>query len=519
MLYLTLFLRYSAADPDEGIILQGAQRILQGQVPYRDFFSFYTPLSYYWFALLLRLFGNRIEVARASLAFFGAVFALFTYVVSRRVCSYRTALLTGTVVGVVTMPYRFLVLHNWDSTFWACLAIYAGLRLVESQNTRWAFLAGSLVAITGLSEQSKGVGLFLGLVAGYLLVAWLAPKGAAVVQDGLAFAAGGAWPTLVVLAYFARQGAVTAMLQGWFWPTRHYSAANHVLYGSQNWSDKTRALLFSSGTMLSRAIKLAAVTPCFLVPVLPILAGVLLVYWTWRGYVRDAEPRRMSYYLFLTSVILGMLVSVVMVRPDIVHFMYLLPLFAVVLAWFVDGRDIPGTLYPSIRPVFATVVIGGFALMSLGWPLVALKAATQEQVTRRGSITSLQEDEVVSFIQSHALPGERILVYPYLPLYYYLTGTRSPGAYEYLQPGMSTSEQVEGMLRDLKAHPVRVVLLEPSFADKIPTSWPGTPVANIWRDPVSDYVLRHYHLCRILRSASTASFFYMARQGESCPTD
>jgi len=59
--YLCLFRRYTAMEPDEGIILEGAQRILRGQVLYRDFFSFYTPGSYYFLAGLFKLFGNSLE--------------------------------------------------------------------------------------------------------------------------------------------------------------------------------------------------------------------------------------------------------------------------------------------------------------------------------------------------------------------------------------------------------------------------------------------------------------------------
>src|ERR1700755_2144768 len=57
-LYLCLFRRATQIDLDEGIILQGAQRILDGQVLYRDFFSFFTPGSYYLLALIFRIFGN-----------------------------------------------------------------------------------------------------------------------------------------------------------------------------------------------------------------------------------------------------------------------------------------------------------------------------------------------------------------------------------------------------------------------------------------------------------------------------
>jgi len=57
-LYLCIFRRATWIDLDEGIILQGAQRILDGQVLYQDFFSFFTPGSYYLLALVFRVFGD-----------------------------------------------------------------------------------------------------------------------------------------------------------------------------------------------------------------------------------------------------------------------------------------------------------------------------------------------------------------------------------------------------------------------------------------------------------------------------
>src|SRR5437867_5153992 len=67
VLYLTPFLRFTVFNADEGITLQGAQRILNGQIPYRDFFAFYTPGSYYWDALLMRIFGSSFVVMRLML--------------------------------------------------------------------------------------------------------------------------------------------------------------------------------------------------------------------------------------------------------------------------------------------------------------------------------------------------------------------------------------------------------------------------------------------------------------------
>src|SRR5437868_10707346 len=164
--YLWFFRSYTVIEPDEGILLQGAQRILNGEVLYRDFFSFFTPGSYYLLALVFKLFGSSLLVARTVLVFFGAIYSVFTYVIARRVCSQRSSFFAAAVVLATALPYRFLVLHNWDSTLWACFALYCGLRSIEKQNWGWSFATGSFAALTFLFEQSKGAGLILGFAAG-----------------------------------------------------------------------------------------------------------------------------------------------------------------------------------------------------------------------------------------------------------------------------------------------------------------------------------------------------------------
>src|ERR1700738_3287877 len=90
--YLCIFYRYTSLEPDEGIVLTGAERILRGQVPYRDFFSFYTPGSFYLVALVFRTVGDSLAVARVSLAISGAVCSVVTYLLTRRVCRRGIAL-------------------------------------------------------------------------------------------------------------------------------------------------------------------------------------------------------------------------------------------------------------------------------------------------------------------------------------------------------------------------------------------------------------------------------------------
>lgn len=515
--YLWIFRRYTSMEPDEGIVLEGAQRILRGEVLYRDFFSYFTPGSYYFLALLFKIFGNSFLVARTALAFFGGVYSAVAYLLARRVCSRVSAVFVAALVTLTTLPYRFEVLHNWDSTLWACLAVYCAVRWLESPRWTWAFVTGSLASLTCLFEQSKGAGLVLGLGAGLLAIALLDRQRSlwkGTLSLGLAM--GMAWPFLGTVAYFGAQHSLSLMLAEWFWPLHHYTLANHVPYGYQNWSDATRHLLFGSGSLTERAITVLALSPCFLVPALPLAAVSLLVYWVVQMW-REGEPRAIAaHYVLVCSALSGLLLSVVIGRADIIHFMYLMPLFALVLGWMMDGRDIPGRLFWQVRPFFITYVLVAFLLFAAPMLLRALNARDQVQ-TRRGVVHVPARDTVIEYIQVHVAAGENILVYPYLPLYYYLTDTASPTRYEYFQPGMHTPQQAEEMLAEITAAHLPLVVFEGSFWEKIPTSWPGTPLSAIVRDPIADYIQHEYRACKILNSPDEWKFLFMVRKDLACP--
>jgi hypothetical protein len=232
---------------------------------------------------------------------------------------------------------------------------------------------------------------------------------------------------------------------------------------------------------------------------------------------RQAESRAVAaHYVLVCSALSGLLLSVVIGRADIIHFMYLTPLFALVLGWMIDGRDIPGRLFRQIKPLFIFYTAVAFLMFAAPMLLRALNAREQIQ-TRRGVVHVPARDTVIEYTQAQVAAGEKILVYPYLPLYYYLTDTSAPTRYEYFQPGMHTPQQAEEMLAEITAARVSVVLFESSFWEKIPTSWPGTPLRAIVRDPIADYIQHEYRACKILNSPDEWKFLFMVRRDLACP--
>jgi hypothetical protein len=196
--------------------------------------------------------------------------------------------------------------------------------------------------------------------------------------------------------------------------------------------------------------------------------------------------------------------------------MYLAPLLYLVLAWIVGSIDFSGRFLTPLRPLLIAYLALAFGLMSLSVLTTATGARTRIE-TRRGVIRTHQRNTVIEQVQAHTAPGEKILVYPYLPLYYYLTATRSPSRYDYFQPGMNTPEQAQEIIGSLKSQNVPIVLFEPWFPEKFASSWPGTPWSAIAHDPVADGIVTDYRLCRILSSPAGWQFDFMLQKRLKCP--
>ena len=149
---------------DEGALGQSADRLLQGELPHRDFDELYTGGLTYLNAAAFRLFGTTLFTMRLVLfaVFLAWVPAVF-YIASRLA---RPAAAAGvTLLCVVwTLPNYPAPLPSWYNLFLAVFGIAALFRWVEDRRPRW--LVGAGIA-GGLSLLVKVIGLYF--VAGALL--------------------------------------------------------------------------------------------------------------------------------------------------------------------------------------------------------------------------------------------------------------------------------------------------------------------------------------------------------------
>ncbi len=155
---VAFFITHGITFYDEGYILYGAERILRGQVPYRDFHFAYTPLSLYVTALSFKIFGTRVLAGRILMVvinFLGAYFIylllkpfvkhiIFTYLV---ICAY---IFWG--IGHINFPWP--VMFAIPTGMIHSLLLY---KWYKKSSLRFAFLGGIFVILTFLFKQNFGI--------------------------------------------------------------------------------------------------------------------------------------------------------------------------------------------------------------------------------------------------------------------------------------------------------------------------------------------------------------------------
>ena len=151
---------------DEGFLWYGAQRVIAGEVPLRDFQS-YDPGRYYWSAALMTLWGDSGIVAlRAAVAAFqvaGLTLALSLISGSSRRPNMLMIVLAAVTFSVWMYPRHKLFDITLSVTLIATLAF-----LVRKPSPKAFFAAGvvvGLVAVFGRNHGVYGVAGSIGIIA------------------------------------------------------------------------------------------------------------------------------------------------------------------------------------------------------------------------------------------------------------------------------------------------------------------------------------------------------------------
>lgn len=149
---------------DDGILSQSALRVMQGQLPHRDFSEIYTGGLSVIHALAFRVFGVSLLSLRICAFLFFLAWIPAVYYVALRFTSAVAGGLVTLVAVAWSYPNYPAAMPSWYNLFLATFGAAALLRYLDVRKARWLFVAG---LCGGVSILIKVIGAYY--VAGVLL--------------------------------------------------------------------------------------------------------------------------------------------------------------------------------------------------------------------------------------------------------------------------------------------------------------------------------------------------------------
>lgn len=145
-----------------GYSVAPAERLLAGEVPYRDFLFNYTPGVLFVNALLMKTFGVTLMVTRFGLLAFKLLTVMSLFYLARRLTSGWGALIpVGLTLSWLGHRQIFNVYPDQYLILFALLALVSMLNFTRSANAWWAALSGMAIGITLIFKHNVGLYLFV----------------------------------------------------------------------------------------------------------------------------------------------------------------------------------------------------------------------------------------------------------------------------------------------------------------------------------------------------------------------
>ncbi|MEP7306005.1 MAG: hypothetical protein ABJA98_10855 [Acidobacteriota bacterium] len=167
--YASQFMYRGWIAHDDGTLGQSAERVLEGELPHRDFVDGYSGGLSYVHAAAMVVLG--VSLGSLRLFLFG-VFLLYVpacYFIARRFARPVTAGLVTLICVAWSVPNYFVGMPSWYNLFLATFGVLAFLKFIETDRRRWLVAAG---VCGGLSVLVIIVGLYY-LAGGLLCLAYV----------------------------------------------------------------------------------------------------------------------------------------------------------------------------------------------------------------------------------------------------------------------------------------------------------------------------------------------------------
>ena len=167
--YTALHVGKGWVPADDGTLSQSALRVMQGQLPHRDFGEIYSGGLSFIHALAFRVFGVNLMSLRYCVFLFFLAWLPAVYYIALRFVSPVSAGFIALLAVSWSYPNYPAAMPSWYNLFFATFGAAALLRYLDVRTRRWLLVAG---ACGGASLLIKIIGAYY-IAGAFLFLAFL----------------------------------------------------------------------------------------------------------------------------------------------------------------------------------------------------------------------------------------------------------------------------------------------------------------------------------------------------------
>jgi hypothetical protein len=467
MAYLCWPYCLKAPAPDESTFLYEGLLTAQGKIPYRDFFDFIWPGTFYLIALLIKLCGglSMVVVRLFTLAVLLGCGAL-SLTIARKYLPFRWLCFLASLFWTLHYPASIQMQHHLMSGALGLLAVFFLWQTIGRTvlSRKHLIATGLSLSLCALFTQSLGIILIL-VLTGVVSIRLRAEGGTNLRAVGPAFLMSVAIPIVLTLLYLILNHALgdfTYASTIWLFQGGYVQTSTHWYFFDIYPSLLT--FLQTPFPSIFDCLNFLLNVGYLLLPLLGIGGALLYSKPVFRN--RNLQAKHWEWFL-LGWASLGFLAGTLS-HSSIFHMAY--------NGWvpFTLGCCVLGSFiarYPQLEISLLTLFFLLFYSLDMkqfksagilySFPTVRSYGTLEKQLVWMQDLqNSANVDRMVKAIHAGSPEGENLFVYNLAPEFYILTDRYNPTRYQLLMSVLDTPKQIEEATEDLVKKRPKFILYE-----------------------------------------------------------
>lgn len=440
ILYYLPFINRGLVLGDEGYSLHNAERILYGQIPYRDFFLQYPPGYFYLLALGFKLFGASVLVGKIiTLSICVGIFIASLKLLDLfHVSSIKTKVITLFSIAAFGYPLINIPIVVWPSVLITELLMIQLVKLFQTNNVKNIVFIGLLLGLQLFIKQNIAISEIL--IVNILMLFAIRKDLIKKTQD--IFFMNLVWLAITVpwLYFFILRDNIPVLFEFISFNKRYLD-----IY----------PFTYPPVSFLLQPLGFFKLLPYYL----PIAFFLLLI-----GLNLKKHADRKQLILLLP--IAGFFTNI-FPTSDLLH---VYPYFGLVLIAFLIF--ISSHLLRFQRGFYILMIlciISGFYLALFrgyyrGQPLYSQQNTPLQTPKAKGvlidSSTAQNINLIYTFINNHTKPHDNIFAYSFSPMLYFLLDRPNPSRYSIYYQKYLTPDEEKSTIRDIQKKKVKYIITD-----------------------------------------------------------